>query len=516
VEAVKHAMERDGVRPSDCCGSLFRGEREETSPSERAKTDDLRRTRVHWDKLDVVSRNSVWALVVDDPDVDRIVIDEAEFAELFQRKEQLPSSSLGPRLRSSTTGESSVCPRQDVAVKVIDPKRANNGGIILARVKMSYDDISRSVDNLDETALSAEQVQGLMEYIPTSKEKESLLSYLESSSSKHSGLKGLCECEKFMMSLMNVSHPLKKMKAMLFMIQCKSLVAELETDLSIIESACEELRHSVCLRKILGIILRIGNRLNTAGQSRERAAGFSLGSLLKLHVKAVGDRNTTILQYVVSIIERNDPQLLLALKNGLPSVLPASRILWEQCLDQLTTLEGQVDNVKEIALCQAQVLRQGTDVLESIVLDIARNGGVLSDKQMRQLESTKVGSFALSAIESIAQLRGKAERAQRKFSCLLDYFGEEAIMMPNDLCHIVLCFMKDVKDAHTVILKAIPSKIADNHDPLRETGNGLAHAYELGSQAAKGQKPPFDTVHSKVSKNRKGKFSWKKRKDLLL
>lgn len=31
-------------------------------------------------------------------------------------------------------------------VKVIDSKRANNGGIILARLKMSYDDIAKAIE----------------------------------------------------------------------------------------------------------------------------------------------------------------------------------------------------------------------------------------------------------------------------------------------------------------------------------------------------------------------------------
>ena len=33
-------------------------------------------------------------------------------------------------------------------VQVIDPKRANNGGIILARLRMSYDDLAQAVDRM--------------------------------------------------------------------------------------------------------------------------------------------------------------------------------------------------------------------------------------------------------------------------------------------------------------------------------------------------------------------------------
>jgi hypothetical protein len=36
----------------------------------------------------------------------------------------------------------------DGAVKVIDPKRANNGGIILARLRISYSDIAKGIDEM--------------------------------------------------------------------------------------------------------------------------------------------------------------------------------------------------------------------------------------------------------------------------------------------------------------------------------------------------------------------------------
>jgi len=46
----------------------------------------------------------------------------------------------------TATTHRSAAIANDGAVKVIDPKRANNGGIILARLRMSYDDIARGID----------------------------------------------------------------------------------------------------------------------------------------------------------------------------------------------------------------------------------------------------------------------------------------------------------------------------------------------------------------------------------
>ncbi len=66
-----------------------------------------------------------------------ITIDEQEFKALFQIKEI-------PRRRSMSKENIVV----ENAVKVIDPKRANNGGITLARIKMSYGDIATAINNM--------------------------------------------------------------------------------------------------------------------------------------------------------------------------------------------------------------------------------------------------------------------------------------------------------------------------------------------------------------------------------
>ena len=58
----------------------------------------------------------------------------------------------------------------------------------------------------------------------------------------------------------------------------------LESDVSLVEKACDELKESVRLRKLLCIVLNIGNRLNTAGPTKKGKAGaFTIESLLKLN-----------------------------------------------------------------------------------------------------------------------------------------------------------------------------------------------------------------------------------------
>jgi hypothetical protein len=87
-----------------------------------------------------VRATSLWAKIDNDPELVDIDIDEEEFAQLFQA-ELTPSQTAKKGGGSSGKG-------QRAAVRVIESKRANNGGIILARLKMTHDDMADAVDRM--------------------------------------------------------------------------------------------------------------------------------------------------------------------------------------------------------------------------------------------------------------------------------------------------------------------------------------------------------------------------------
>ena len=177
--AVKNAMERDGLDPSVMDGDHDAPVPGAPSPSRDVRNlsggrprDTHRRTRLHWDTSNIqVKRNSVWALVEEDKELhqmcDALVDDQVrylmrcqsfighirsflilthflmhnqEFASLFQAEIKNAGTPLvGVNGRGGGTRN---------VVQVIDPKRANNGGIILARLRMSYDAMAQAVERM--------------------------------------------------------------------------------------------------------------------------------------------------------------------------------------------------------------------------------------------------------------------------------------------------------------------------------------------------------------------------------
>ena len=138
---VKHSMERDGLNPDvmDQDHNLPAAVSEKSANNEPIQKDTKRRARLHWKTLQKVNLNSLWSKIQKEPEVTNIAFDEDEFEELFQA--DLTPSLKSPKGIGSTR-------KKGAAVRVIDAKRANNGGIILARVKMSHDEMADVVDRM--------------------------------------------------------------------------------------------------------------------------------------------------------------------------------------------------------------------------------------------------------------------------------------------------------------------------------------------------------------------------------
>ena len=246
---------------------------------------------------------------------------------------------------------------------------------------------------------------------------------------------------------------------------------QLHTDVFSIEKACDELSNSVRLRKLFGIVLNIGNRLNTAGQTgqKRKAGAFTIKSLLKLNQAKAFDNKTTFLHYVVLVVQRNS-EALLDFKDDLPSVSKADKIYWDQCVSELEEVETQLENVRKLALHEAKAnkvvyqlpgkSKRGEEDNDSDDLSIE---SMSLEDEVALLRSTKVGMFALSAIRKVSQLRERVDTAKDKFVALLEYFGEsgDTKMQPHELFEIITTFCRNFDVARADVEKLEKAKVRE-------------------------------------------------------
>jgi hypothetical protein len=267
--------------------------------------------------------------------------------------------------------------------------------------------------------------------------------------------------------MMTVKHAKRKVSALLFKLKFESCIQDIRKEALLVGKACEELHNSVRLRKLLGIILTFGNRLNTAGNGKRKAGAFTLDSLLKLNQAKAFDKKTTFLNYIVLIVRRNN-ELLLNFKSDLPTVFEADKIFWDQCIADLEEVENQLENVRKIALYQAQQAqsfrrRRKTKPRDDPDESLSDSEEALSlEEEVEMLRATPIGMFTLTAIKYVSTLRDNVENTKEMFARLLEYFGEEERkLQPHELFSIIVQFSRDFDKAKEQVFASENKKLRE-------------------------------------------------------
>jgi Formin Homology 2 Domain len=208
---------------------------------------------------------------------------------------------------------------------------------------------------------------------------------------------------------------------MIYKQQFKGRVGECCGTLSAIENACDDVKMSVRLKKVLKTILKVGNQMNDG----EDHLGFTLDSLLKLQSAKAFDKKTSILQYVIMLIYRNDEKCL-AFPDELSHCAEASRL----------TLDS--------AQQEQMALRQGLEASLRVITEIKAED---SAKQVAN-SSTTMACFLVKARQSLEELDHKIENVRNKFANVLAYFGEEKAMASQDFFSTLTKFVQVINCQH--------------------------------------------------------------------
>lgn len=257
------------------------------------------------------------------------------------------------------------------------------------------------------------------------------------------------ECEKFMAAMLFVRNAKEKLEAMVFMKQFNSAIEGIKTDSRLVQKASEELLSSSRLRKIFSVILELGNRLNSAGQSnKKRAAAIRIDSLSRLSQGKAFDRKTTFLQFVVSTLRRNSNDTLLLL-DDLRTLRLAERVDVEQMQEDVKDLDARIVHVRRLALSAS-----GEDDKSS-------------HSEVKALSSTSVGRFALDACMKMASVHEEMKAVKQAFKDVLTYFGEEPSdegVAPPPVFSIISQFCSDLDTALEQIIgdERVTRKVKNN------------------------------------------------------
>merc|ERR1712071_350203 len=183
--------------------------------------------------------------------------------------------------------------------------------------------------------------------------------------------------------------------------------------------ACDEVRNSELLRKLIAMILTLGNHINTGG-SGNAAAGFSLKALIELDNAKAFDKKTSVLHYLVTLIKKNDKSVL-DFKEELPSIELAEKVALGSVKDETQEFNGE--------------LKETSATIKNMLGDICASDNTkseLKDKDPKDESSEKkngakhpMEQFLDHAESSIKDAFTRIDAASQKYQRILEYFGED-------------------------------------------------------------------------------------------
>ena len=324
-DAVKAKMSQEGVDPTyidkdpkELVPVSLSKAGKESGVEPAVKGPQLRKKRLHWRAIDPskVGKGTLWG----DKDVDEdIQIDEAEFQKFFVE------STDTDEKRVSTKPVAQEAKKQ--RINLIDMKRGQNAGIALARIRMSFEEVKSRIMQMDDHVFSTDQLRSLEEYLPSPDEAAIIKAF-------KGDFEMLGQAEKYMSVMTGFNTAAKRIKCMIFKQQFKHRVIETKAMVVKIENACVDVIMSIRLKKVLKTILRVGNQLNDGADH----AGFTVDSLLKLQSAKAFDKKTSVLQYVIMLIYRNDKSCL-HFTEDLSHVPEASRIVFDSILSERSAIK---------------------------------------------------------------------------------------------------------------------------------------------------------------------------------
>jgi hypothetical protein len=203
-------------------------------------------------------------------------------------------------------------------------------------------------------------------------------------------------------------------------------VADSTLDLEIQTKACEEILDSIRLRKVMGAILKIGNRLNRAGVEsvKTQAGGFTIESLSKLkQVKT--NKKTTLLFYVSSTVKKWN-ESLLQVKDDMPHVIKAQNVTAFE-----TTLKG----------------------LEQELDGIQRMAKSFETGEQGDNEPNDISMFVERASASVSKLREASNDFGQLFDVVRSYLALGDSIKPNSLFTMIASFCNDLNQISSELNK---------------------------------------------------------------
>ncbi|KAM7540490.1 hypothetical protein Aperf_G00000037484 [Anoplocephala perfoliata] len=278
--------------------------------------------KANWDKVDQkdLAECSVWVkmeenkLASDDllqSLTDNFNTKPKKFAENSEE-----GSGVGEQNKVGSGGGAAALARKAKQVRCLDGKSAQALSILLGSLKVPYDELRRRIVEIDETLLTPSIVEQLLKALPDPEVIEQVVAM-------SNDYDELAEPEQFLCKVGTIKKLIPRLKSILFKMRFQERVEEIKPDIVTVTEALKELKESKHLVRVIELVLLIGNYLN-AGSRNAQSLGFHLSFLPKLTDTKDVVGKSTLLHFLIRVIEEKFPDTVFGLTNDLTYIDRAS------------------------------------------------------------------------------------------------------------------------------------------------------------------------------------------------
>nr|CAD7402960.1 unnamed protein product [Timema poppensis] len=245
-------------------------------------------------------------------------------------------------------------------LSVIDGRRAQNCTILLSKLKMSDEEISKAILSMDsKDQLPIDMVEQLLKFTPSAEESALLEEHSEEIDSLARADRFLYEISKCytlvtkLFACYRIPHYEQRLRSLHYKKRFGVWIGEVEPRIKSVMEASREVARSRRLRRLLELVLALGNYMNRG--ARGNASGFRLGSLNRLaDTKSSAAKGTTLLHYLVEILEKKFKDIL-KLEEDIPHVRDAAKVNMGELEKDMNQLRNGLKEVeREIEFHRSQ------------------------------------------------------------------------------------------------------------------------------------------------------------------
>lgn len=287
--------------------------------------------RVNWSKIvpQEMAENCIWIKVKEE---------KFENPDLFaQLSVCFSSRTKAKKEADETDSRITQFKKKAKELRILDTKTAQNLSIFLGSFRLPYEEIRDIVLEVDEERLSESLIQNLIKNLPEQKE----LSALAELKSEY---EELVESEQFGIVMSSVKLLRPRLNGILFKLTFEEQVNNIRPDVMNVTFACEEVKRSEGLRKLLELVLLVGNYMN-AGSRNAQTFGFNISFLCKLRDTKSIDHNMTLLHFLAETCEEKHPEIL-KFPEELEHVESASKVSADILSSSLSNMERHIKRLE--------------------------------------------------------------------------------------------------------------------------------------------------------------------------